>query len=143
LLFFIFKTGGRFAVLVVVPNCSKETNYFTFKKAAASEAFKKAIVHSLFMQLPKKSGRFASVVVLISFPGAVSWPKGGRPKSRKKYRTFLFLVPRINRKHFPGAVSWPKGGRPNSRKGTERFYFWSPESTEKREHPKEFLEFER
>jgi hypothetical protein len=28
--------GGRFAALVVVPNCPKETNYFAFKKAAAS-----------------------------------------------------------------------------------------------------------
>jgi hypothetical protein len=28
--------GGRFAALVVVPNCPKETNYFAFKKVAAS-----------------------------------------------------------------------------------------------------------
>ena len=28
--------GGRFAALVEVPHCPKETNYFTFKKAAAS-----------------------------------------------------------------------------------------------------------
>jgi hypothetical protein len=28
--------GGRFAALVVVPNCPKKTHYFAFKKAAAS-----------------------------------------------------------------------------------------------------------
>jgi len=28
--------GGRFAALVVVPNCTKKTHHFAFKKAAAS-----------------------------------------------------------------------------------------------------------
>jgi hypothetical protein len=28
--------GGRFAALVVVPNCPKKTHHFAFKKAAAS-----------------------------------------------------------------------------------------------------------
>jgi len=52
--------GGRFAALVVVPNCPKETNYFAFKKAAASVRSCCYLICCL-----QKGGRFAPVVVVI------------------------------------------------------------------------------
>ena len=54
-----FQKGGRFAALVVVPNSSKETNYFTFIKAAASFAPVVVVIFCL-----QKGGRFAAVVVV-------------------------------------------------------------------------------